>query len=223
MNFAETILKIVNLNRYFKKIRLFFKKRSDYKYLKRHGIQTEFGYVTLYGKPIIVKHPNSKIIIDKGVTLVSDPRFNPAGITHPVTLATLNDGAEIIIHKDAGLSGSTICASTKIEIGEYVGVGANTSIFDTDFHAIDPWDRKFDNIENTKTSPIKINDFVWIGGNSIILKGVSIGNGAIIGAGSVVTKDVPELTIYGGNPAKFIKKIILKHETYNNLFDSHKE
>jgi acetyltransferase-like isoleucine patch superfamily enzyme len=213
-----------------KEINLFFvrkqdykKKKSDYLFLSRNGVQTKFGYVTLVGKPIIQKYPNSKIIIESGVTLVSDSAANPAGIAHPVTLATLRDGAEIIIHKDSGLSGATLCAAKKIEIGEYAGIGANVSIYDTDFHPLNPYERKFDNFNKTKINPVVIGNFVWIGGNSIILKGVSIGNGAVIGAGSVVTKDVPEFTLYAGNPAKFIKSIEISDETCNYLFNSCKE
>ena len=52
---------------------------------------------------------------------------------------------------------------------------------------------------------IVISDDVWIGGHVIILPGVHIGNGAIVGAGAVVTKDVPQYAIVGGNPAKVIK------------------
>jgi acetyltransferase-like isoleucine patch superfamily enzyme len=52
-----------------------------------------------------------------------------------------------------------------------------------------------------------ISDFVWIGANVIILKGVTIGEGAIVGAGSVVTKDVPPYTIVAGNPARIIREI----------------
>jgi acetyltransferase-like isoleucine patch superfamily enzyme len=55
--------------------------------------------------------------------------------------------------------------------------------------------------------PVKINDRVWIGFNSIILKGVTIGEGGIVGAGSVVTKDVPPYTIVAGNPARVIREI----------------
>jgi acetyltransferase-like isoleucine patch superfamily enzyme len=56
-------------------------------------------------------------------------------------------------------------------------------------------------------SPIIIEDDAWIGFNSIILKGVTIGKGSIVGAGSVVTKSVPPWTIVGGNPAKIIREI----------------
>ncbi|WP_369813950.1 DapH/DapD/GlmU-related protein [Flavobacterium sp. KJJ] len=57
------------------------------------------------------------------------------------------------------------------------------------------------------SKPIKICSNAWIGMNCIILKGVTIGEGAIVGAGSVVTKDVPAWTVVGGNPAVVIKKL----------------
>lgn len=63
----------------------------------------------------------------------------------------------------------------------------------------------YKNWEKVKSAPIKICDKAWIGFNSIILKGVTIGEGAIVGAGSVVTKDVLPYSIVAGNPAKFIK------------------
>lgn len=62
------------------------------------------------------------------------------------------------------------------------------------------------------TAPITIGDGVWIGARAIILPGVTIGEGAIIAAGAIVTKDVEPFTIVGGNPAKFIKKRVLRYE-----------
>jgi acetyltransferase-like isoleucine patch superfamily enzyme len=198
------------------------KQFNDYYFLKLKGVDTQIGHVTLIGKPIIQKHPNSIIKIDKGVTLVSNSQGNIAGINHPVILATLNENAFIHLGKDCGLSGATLCCSSQIRIGEYVGVGVNVSIYDTDFHALDPYVRKYDSTKILSKSII-IDDFAWIGGNSIILKGIRIGKGGVVGAGSVVTKDIPDLTLYAGNPAKFIKKIIMKDETYSFLFDSHKK
>lgn len=60
---------------------------------------------------------------------------------------------------------------------------------------------------------VTIGDDVWVGGNAIILPGVTIGNGAIIGAGSVVTKDVPELWIAAGNPARLLRAVRTSQDT----------
>lgn len=204
-----------------KKLGYTLKEFNDYYYLRSKGVETKMGYVTLIGKPIIQKYPNSIIKIDKEVLLISDINGNVAGISHPIILATLNENAQIILKKGCGLSGATVCAATKIEIGEGVGIGANVSIYDTDFHPLNPYQRKYFNNEYTKTKEIRIDDYSWIGGNSIILKGVSIGKGAVVGAGSVITSDIPELTVFGGNPGKFIKKIPLNNEDYNTLFLSH--
>ena len=63
------------------------------------------------------------------------------------------------------------------------------------------------NWDVVNSKPIKICDDAWIGMNCIILKGVTIGEGAIVGAGSVVTKDVPAWTVVAGNPAKVVKTL----------------
>lgn len=197
----------------------YLKKWIDYLYLISAGVNTKFGYVTLNGMPIINKFSGSKITIDKGVTLISNIRDNVAGISHPVVLATLSVNAEIYIGKDSGLSGTTLCAAKNIWIGEYVGLGADTCIYDTDFHPVDPYERRYCE-GKTKVAPVIIDDYAWIGGKSIILKGVRVGKGAVVGAGSVVTKDVPDLTVHVGNPAHFVKKIEYNHETHHNLFNA---
>lgn len=195
------------------------KNKKDFIFLKRNGVETQLNYVKLYGKPEINKYPNSKIVINEGVSLVSENKYNSAGINHPVILATLSADAEIIIGKDSGLSGATICAAKSVIIGVYVGIGANVAIYDTDFHPIDPYERRYEDFK-TKSSPVVIDDYAWIGGNSIILKGVHIGKGSVVGAGSVVTKDVPDFEVHAGNPARFVKKIAYNDETHRNLFNA---
>ena len=66
---------------------------------------------------------------------------------------------------------------------------------------------KYKNWEKVKSAPIVIQDKCWIGFNTIILKGVTIGEGAIVAAGSLVTKDVAPYTLVAGNPAKFVKDL----------------
>lgn len=88
-----------------------------------------------------------------------------------------------------------------IEIGQGTYISDDVRIQDSDNHFV---------IENNQSkpnsAPIIIGDHVWIGKNTIILKGVTIGNGAIVAAGSVVVKDVAAKSLVGGNPAKVIKE-----------------
>ncbi len=192
------------------------KKRDDYEYLISHGVETEYGYVTLQGLPIISKAPNSHIKIGKGVTLVSDSIYNVAGINHPCILSTTRTGATLTIEDGSGLSGATISCAKSVTLEKRVGIGANVCIYDHDFHGIEPYNRCCQ--EFVKSSPIVIKENAWIGANSTILKGTTIGRAAVVGACSVVTSDVPELCVYAGNPSKFVKKIDVDRDKYNEMF-----
>ena len=121
----------------------------------------------------------------------------------------VNKGAELTIGDNSGISNTALHCYNNITIGNFVNIGAGTIIFDTNFHSTE-WKKREDRHEdsiNAKTLPIRIGDHVFIGARCIINKGVEIGNKSMIAAGSVVTKNVPAGEIWGGNPAKFIKKI----------------
>jgi len=122
------------------------------------------------------------------------------------------------------IGGGTFICTEKIEIGNDVMFSWGCTIADNNSHSIIWEQRKRDVIDwktgleenkvgaykdwsNVKEEKVTVRDKAWIGFNSIILKGVTIGEGAIVGAGSVVTKDVPDWTIVAGNPAKIIRKI----------------
>jgi hypothetical protein len=104
------------------------------------------------------------------------------------------------------MTGGTICAAERITIKNNVAVGANTTIIDTDFHPLDPQVRRL-RPQDARTAPILIEDDVFIGMNSLILKGVTIGKGSVVGAGSIVTKDVPPGVIVAGNPARIVREL----------------
>lgn len=176
------------------------------------------GKVNVFGKPRIIRWGRPTIVIENGVTFDSDPIHNEAGIVHPCTLAVTGDG-KLYIGEGTGMSGVLICCQESVTIGKHVGIGANVTIYDTDFHPVNPYERIISNKDSViQRKPVQIEDYAWIGANAMILKGVHIGRGAVIGAGSVVTKDVPELTIYAGNPAKFVKKIELTDQQRKELF-----
>jgi len=85
-------------------------------------------------------------------------------------------------------------------------IAEETKIFDNNSHGL-----SYENRDMSKddVAPIIIEDHAWIGMNSIILKGVTIGKGAVVAAGSIVTKDVPPMTLVAGNPARIIRRIAL--------------
>ncbi|OMJ07310.1 putative acetyltransferase [Smittium culicis] len=100
-------------------------------------------------------------------------------------------------------AGCVILDCGRVDIGNDVMFGPNVQIY-TVTHPLEAQLR----ISGQEYSrPIKIGDNVWIGGGSIVLPGITIGNNSVVAAGSVVTKDVPENVVVAGNPAKFMKKI----------------
>ena len=182
-------------------------KIIDYLYLRFHGVETGYGYVVLHGFPLIKKYKGSRIIIGKGSTLVSTSIHNVAGINHRVILATLTSSAIIKIGR-VGISGSSICAAKGVYIGDDSGLGANTDIYDTDFHPTDPLERiNQSSIKDASCKEVKIGKNVWITAGVTILKGVIIGDEAIIGTKSVVISSVEPRTLYAGNPARKIKDL----------------
>lgn len=131
---------------------------------------------------------------------------NMVGLFKGCTIAVIK-GGKLSIGKGSGFSGVSIYCSKSIRIGRFVNFGGNVSIWDTDFHPLDYLARRKSENQYVTSLPIEIGDDVFVGANSIILKGVSIGARSIIGAGSVVTKDVPKDEVWAGNPAKFIRRI----------------
>lgn len=162
--------------------------------------------VQMQGRPIVSLTRGSRIHIGARCVLCSDSRSNALGINHPVVLRTMRAGAEIVIGADTGMSGGSICAAASIRIGAGCLIGANVTLADTDFHALNPANRRYNNNPHEiAVAPIVIEDNVFIGADVFILKGVTVGKNSVIGAGSVVTRDIPENAIAAGNPAKVIK------------------
>lgn len=164
--------------------------------------------VQIQGRPIVSLASGSRIRIGARCVLCSDSQINALGINHPVVLRTLRPGAEIVIGEDTGMSGGSICAAVSVRIGAGCLIGANVTLADTDFHALSPANRRYNrNPDEIVVSPIVIEDNVFIGADVFVLKGVTIGKNSVIGAGSVVTRDIPENSIAAGNPARVIKSI----------------
>ena len=158
----------------------------------------------IYGLPIIQRHRRSRIVIGDGLQMRSGVRTNPLGPYRPVTLSTRRPGSQLVVGERLAITGGTICADKRIQIGDRVSVGANCIIVDTDFHPI-PLDERRANPNVGTAAPVVIEDDVLIGMNSLILKGVRLGKGCVIGAGSVVTRDVPPGAVVAGNPARLVR------------------
>ena len=100
---------------------------------------------------------------------------------------------------------TVVSYNTTITIEDYCTIGAGAKFINTDFHPLDPELRKFGNYDKATSKPIHIKENAFIGMGCIILKGVTIGKNSIIGAGSVVTQNVPDNEIWAGNPARKIR------------------
>lgn len=132
---------------------------------------------------------------------------------------------EVTIGEHTYVGGCQFICRSKIEIGNNVTIAWGGTVYDHDSHSLDYMERRKDiddelrdirngqnfilhkNWDVVNSKPIKICDDAWIGMNVTILKGVTIGEGAIVGACSVVTKDVPAWTVAAGNPAKVVKHL----------------
>lgn len=164
------------------------------------------------GMASLVRCRQSSIRIGPNGRFLSTPTSNRHGLNRPVMISTLRPGAEIVIGSDAGMSGTVICAAASVRIGDRVMLGANTTVTDTDSHPLDFRERFAAHHgldprladSATAVAPVVIEDDVFVGMHVIVLKGVTIGRGAVIAAGSLVTRDVPPGAIAGGVPARVL-------------------
>lgn len=206
MNFHVT-WKFLSFGCYVRRAKALWFQYSLQRRLKRLGVRAAKS-VHFYGMPIISMASDSSIEIGEDSVICSDPEKTALGVDHPVVLRTLAPGAIIVIGSNTGISGGSICAAIRVEIGSECLFGANVTIADTDFHPINPEGRRH-SIKplDIEAKSVFVEDNVFIGAGAIILKGVRVGKNSVIGAGSVVTKSVPADTIVAGNPARFIRRL----------------
>jgi acetyltransferase-like isoleucine patch superfamily enzyme len=112
--------------------------------------------------------------------------------------------------------GGVISTASSVAIGSHVLIAWNVQFSDHNSHALDVVSRVKDTVDwyegkkdwsSVRIEPIIVEDYVWIGFQSIILRGVTIGRGAVVAAGSVVTRSVEPFTVVGGNPARLIRRL----------------
>jgi acetyltransferase-like isoleucine patch superfamily enzyme len=114
-------------------------------------------------------------------------------------------GAQLNLGSGYLSNGTSIACFASVTIGQDAAIGPEVSIRDSDSHTISGSSRP-------PTQPIRIGDHVWIGARATILKGVTIGDGAIVAAGAIVTKDVEPGTLVAGAPAKFVRHSTWAHD-----------
>lgn len=171
----------------------------------------------LSGKAVVIR-PNKlsralnkidsgSIIIGKHFICSNKVNSNSIGLIQPCIFNISTPNSKIEIGDNVGISGSTINAAKSITIGNNVLIGSGCLITDTDSHPLHWEDRLRNDNAKTKSAPIRIEDNVFIGARSVILKGVTIGEGSVVGAGSVVSQNVPPFVVVCGNPAKIVKSL----------------
>jgi acetyltransferase-like isoleucine patch superfamily enzyme len=149
--------------------------------------------VRLRGRPAVTNR--GRMVIAERVQLVS-------------TIATL----ELVAERDGLLEigprtlvnfGCSLVATKLVRIGAHCHIGPYTMMLDNDYHRIEPERR----LERPESQPIVVEENVWIGARVILMAGVTVGRDACVGAGSVVTSDVPPRTLVAGVPARVIKEL----------------
>lgn len=147
--------------------------------------------VTTRGKPLIIAKGN--IIVEDWVVLWS---------VFQRTILSVHANATLRIGSRSRINGAHIVVKSFMSIGKNVRIAPYTLLMDSDFHDI------HEHSSEGQSAPITIHDNVWIASRAIILKGVTIGEGSVVAAGSVVTKNVPPYTMVAGTPAKVVKELI---------------
>ena len=184
----------------FRKIKRWYKEW----YFTHHGISKSVQKsIQSIGTPIL--DIKGDFLCLGNLYIVNTVEDSVLGVARPCKF-TVYPNASLTFKGRCGMSNTVIVATKSITIGDNVMIGGGCTIVDTDFHTMDytKWFSPKDE-ELMERKEVVIGDNVFLGANCFILKGVHVGNGAVIAAGSVVTKDIPENQIWGGNPAKFIR------------------
>ena len=192
---------------------------------------------TLLRKMVVGSPPDQRVswprLIPGGVEIGNGTRLNsatlsarePNGCSLVIGAESNIEGALVLEQQSARIvigsrthigGGTVVAAAGLIEIGDDVLVAFDAVIVDHNSHALKfrerrndvrDWIREKKDWSHVAIAPVKISNKAWIGMRAIVLKGVTIGEGAVVGAGSVVTSDVPAWTIVGGNPARVIRPL----------------
>jgi acetyltransferase-like isoleucine patch superfamily enzyme len=149
--------------------------------------------VRVRGRPAVTNH--GRMVIGERVQLVSTI----------ATLELVSDAGGLLEIGERSLVnfGCSVVATELVRIGPRCQIGPYTMMLDNDFHRVEPERR----LERPPSKPIVVGENVWIGARVILMAGVTVGADSCIGAGSVVTSDVPPRTLAAGVPARVIREL----------------
>lgn len=183
-------------------VRLLYRPRipRDLIFCWYYGLSWDASW-RFYGLPDVRMRERGSITIGRDFLAVSCSRNNVLGVFQKVTLTASTRAARITIGNNVGISGATLSAAASIIVGDDVMIGSGALIVDNDAHPVNPFKR---HTEPPKAAPVKIGNMVFIGARAIVLKGIELGEGAVVGAGAVVTRSVKPFAIVAGNPAAVV-------------------
>lgn len=188
-------------------IACFFSWIITYLKFALNGVEFKSNFKT-NGIPVINISLKGQFEIGDNLSLNNGKYYNTIG-RQGACYFVVKANAKLTIGNQVGISCAAIVCSDRVTIGNYVRIGGNTVIYDNDFHSLNAANRCSvpEVLDDIRSKPVVIEDYAFIGAHSTILKGVTIGAYSVIGAGSVVTRDVPPNQIWAGNPAKFVKEL----------------
>ncbi len=170
-----------------------------------HGATVGPG-LTIRGPIRLHCHRTGSIRIGKDCRIQSGFAGNPVGGYSRMAI-WVGPGGRLSLGDRVGLSNSTIVCQQSVSIEDDAFLGGGSQIYDTDFHSVHAAERGRPGNPGTRTRSVVIRRRAFVGGHSTVLKGVTIGEEAVVGAGSVVRSDVPDAEVWAGNPAAFVRDL----------------
>lgn len=170
--------------------------------LRMQGVRV-LGDLTISGLPFIVNL--GEIELGDGVKLTSS-RANPVG-GHARTSLVVQRSGTLVIGAGVGMSNCEIYCTQRVEVGAGSIIGGGARIYDTDFHSLTASGRRQRPDRGVRAAPVTIGEECFIGAFATVLKGATVGARSVIGAGAVVSGNVPADEVWAGNPARLVKRL----------------
>ena len=156
--------------------------------------------IVFHGVPDI--RGRGKIYIGSEAIICSSSKNNSIGVSRRVLLHSVNENSIISLGNNVGISGSVLCATEFVKVGNDTLIGSGCIITDSDHHSIYAEERKVNT--GIRSKGITIGHSCFLGACTIVLKGVVLGDNCVVSAGSVVKNSFPANSLIGGNPAKLL-------------------